>query len=106
MDGVKFGKLYAAGVAALVLAAALGGCSTPAILVSPPTGPGTEWPCGLRGVVCGGGMCCWSGDVCGGKPFSGCPAASCCFVGDDGMTGARPPRPQWRASEMRSSPTP
>lgn len=111
MDGVKFGKgtfgwpkLYAAGVAALVVLAAAS-CSTPAILVAPPTGPGTEYPCGVNGIVCANSMCCWRGDACGGT--TGCPAGSCCYVGgDDGLTGAHPPRPQWRAGETRAAATP
>lgn len=47
-----------------------------------PTGPGTDYPCGVYGKSCGGGMCCGQGDVCGFTgPMSTCPAGYCCFVG-------------------------
>jgi hypothetical protein len=48
-------------VAAALLAAA---CATPAIL-TPATGPGTEWgPCGVHGVSCPGHLCCEEGETC------------------------------------------
>lgn len=52
-------------------------------VLTPPSGPGTVYPCGLQGISCGNGMCCWLGDVCGGGPFNGCPAGYCCYVGPD-----------------------
>jgi hypothetical protein len=46
-----------------------------------------EWPCGTRGIVCGGSYphasCCWQGDTCGGVDPA-CPEGYCCWVGDDG----------------------
>lgn len=91
----------------LVLAAALfaaiapvlaTSCATPAIL-TPKTGPNTDYPCGLNGHSCGGGMCCDNGSECGGQ-FSSCPAGECCFHGaSPGDFGARKPvkqRPESR----------
>jgi hypothetical protein len=73
---------------ALILSA---GCQTPGVL-TPGTGPGTAYPCGIDGVVCsdspdGGplaptGMCCTEGQVCGGAfPNVGCPSGMCCAEG-------------------------
>lgn len=58
---------------------------------TPPTGPGTDYPCGVWGVVCaeastvpGVTMCCPQASICGySGPFSRCPAGSCCDEGDD-----------------------
>lgn len=70
-------------LALLLALALLVACAT----LTPPQGPGTEYPCGLRGLSCGSGLCCWEGDVCGSDaPFSRCPAGYCCADG----TGARP----------------
>jgi hypothetical protein len=70
------------GALALVMYSCLGlGCNTPAIL-TPPIGPGTEWPCGYHGRVCKNSMCCGEFDVCGEDDPS-CPANSCCFYGED-----------------------
>lgn len=58
-------------------------CSTPAILL-PPTGPHTDYPCGIGGVVCASGACCSEGEYCGGErshadPMGNtCPAGACC----------------------------
>lgn len=67
----------------VVILAFSDGCA-PAIL-TPPTGPGTEYPCGVNGVVCVGadakptGMCCPETFVCGGPyPNIGCFSGECC----------------------------
>lgn len=66
----------------------LAGC--PASAVTVPTGKGTDYPCGVHGHVCPSThLCCDEEDVCGGEPFSGCPAQMCCFVGGVGALGAR-----------------
>jgi hypothetical protein len=64
-------------------------------LLQVPTGPGTEYPCGIDGVVCldvngnPNHKCCGENEVCGGTAFSGCPADSCCFTGPSDTFGAR-----------------
>lgn len=74
------GRVLVIACAALV---ALVACSTPAVL-TPKTGPGTSYPCGVGGVECPGHMCCGEGETCGGAfPAVGCPAGQCCFVGYD-----------------------
>lgn len=65
---------------------ALAACMAPLVL-QPAEGPGTPYPCGYTGVSCAGHMCCPQSHVCGGTPFSGCPAGQCCFEGD----GYHPP---------------
>jgi len=66
-----------------------------ASILTPPTGPGTAYPCGIGGVSCPGNMCCNEGNVCGSNSgFAGCPEGQCCFVGDDGEDFARRPYPQ------------
>lgn len=63
-------------VPALVLVAACGPTT------HPPSGPHTEFPCGLHGRSCGGGMCCYETQTCGfDGPFSRCAPGWCC---DDG----------------------
>ncbi len=59
-------------------------------VLNPPVGPGTDYPCGIHGIQCPDQKCCWENDVCGGQPFSGCPADYCCYVGpdDDSLGGA------------------
>ena len=55
-------------------------------VVKPPEGPGTAYPCGLRGVSCGGKplMCCPQNHICGfNGPGSRCTAGYCCYDGDD-----------------------
>lgn len=77
--------LTALGAAALFAA----GCATPAIL-TPATGPGTLYPCGVDGQVCPDtSECCATDEVCGGQPFSGCPEGMCCYAGDDGFGATR-----------------
>ena len=80
-------------VSALLLMLVACASSTPSIL-TPKTGPGTDYPCGVHGRSCGNHMCCDEEEACGGVPFSGCPANMCCFTGESDMVGARPPHPQ------------
>lgn len=56
-------------------------------LVNPPTGPNTEYPCGIWGVECSikstGSMCCPQNHICGfNGEFSRCPEGMCCYDGD------------------------
>jgi len=91
--------------AAVCLLATLGGapgCHTPPIL-TPPTGPGTSYPCGVSGLVCTtngapNGYCCGETQTCGADdrhtkyPSAAedptCPSGSCC---DDGEEQGGPP---------------
>ncbi len=73
-------------------------CQTPQALIVK-TGPNTDYPCGVNGVVCPAQMCCWQDDVCGGQN-TGCDAGMCCFVGGGGM-GAREPHKQLTPAEMQ-----
>lgn len=72
---------------ALVYAALLAACTVPREL-TPPTGPGTSYPCGVGGVECRTQHTCCSGvETCGGEPGSvGCPPGACCAI-DTGMVG-------------------
>ncbi len=46
----------------------------------------SDYPCGIDGIVCGGGMCCEQGEMCGGPfPIIGCPEGECCFVGESAL---------------------
>lgn len=68
--------------------------------VHPAEGPGTEYPCGIHGRVCGGGMCCADTEVCGGYDaagFSRCPAGYCCDEGEDwpNVSGRQRPQKKW-----------
>ena len=56
----------------------------------PPSGPGTQWPCGLQWYECpvakreGRLACCPIGDVCGGPDLAGfqrCEPGYCCYDG-------------------------
>lgn len=49
--------------------------------LTPPSGPNTEYPCGVRGVVCPGSMCCDENEICGGGEFPRCEPGMCCFDG-------------------------
>lgn len=69
-------------------------------VVNPPSGPGTEYPCGIQGKVCPNSMCCWRGDDCGGD--IGCPAGYCCFNGDDTAFGATKPYVQMSKDEAKT----
>lgn len=51
-------------------------------VITPPSGPGTAYPCGLHGHSCGNGYCCADGEECGNLSKT-CPADSCCWYGDD-----------------------
>jgi hypothetical protein len=82
-------------VTAVVVAA----CTTPSVL-TPATGPGTAYPCGVDGHACSNKACCSNAEVCGGDEI-GCPPTMCCFVGEDrtfsfdagrGMEPQRPPK--------------
>lgn len=62
-------------------------------LTNPPTGPGTEYPCGVWGVTCSvssaNAMCCAEGEICGyDGAFSRCPAGSCCYEGGEWLTAS------------------
>lgn len=62
-------------------------------VVKPPEGPGTSYPCGVRGVECGGKplMCCPEKHICGfDGAFSRCAAGYCCYDGDDWPAAAGP----------------
>lgn len=53
-------------------------------LLTPETGPGTAYPCGIGGVECGGGACCPEYHVCGyDGPWSRCEPGYCCYDGPD-----------------------
>lgn len=64
------------------------------------TTPQPGYPCGYQGVSCGNHMCCSTGEVCGAE-HTGCPAGSCCFVGNDQSYGAKRPHPQRPESSSR-----
>jgi hypothetical protein len=69
-------------------------CATPAIL-TPSTGKGTEYPCGVSGIECDDHTCCPPRNVCGGdKGVFGCPPGLCCYIGPSGEFGVRRPTPQ------------
>jgi len=51
--------------------------------------PQAGYPCGVTGVVCGGGMCCEENEVCGGGAFAGCPAGQCCYIGPEELGASR-----------------
>ena len=64
----------------LALALVFVACQTPPVL-EPAVGPGTDYPCGVHGVVCltldgkPNGGCCSEGETCGGGKYDvGCPA--------------------------------
>lgn len=94
-------------VVSLVIAAGvLVACATPSIL-TPATGPGTTYPCGVTGVVCltpqgqPSGYCCDQNNVCGGQQpdaFQSCPVGTCCYEGSAADFGARRQRPQTRST--------
>jgi hypothetical protein len=51
----------------------------------PPTGPGTDYPCGINGISCGNGMCCWRHEECGHSgAWATCPPGMCCNLGNVG----------------------
>lgn len=66
------------------------------------TGPNTDYPCGVNGVVCldmngqPNHMCCGENEACGGGKYEvGCAADMCCFVGSaNDFMGVHRPHPQ------------
>jgi hypothetical protein len=78
-------------LAAIVVAA----CNTPTIL-TPKTGVGTSYPCGVNGTLCTTQhMCCGPNETCGGEPASvGCPKGMCCFIGEGSFEMRPSPRAQ------------
>ena len=76
-------------IAIVILALSLTSCTGG--ILNPPTGPGTDYPCGARLHQCADGGCCWDSQVCGGQPGSGCPAGACCYSGDSFGTPQRQP---------------
>lgn len=70
----------------LALACLLGSqCNSP--LVTPATGRGTEYPCGLRANLCPDRKSCCPLDYDCGDGLHGCPADACCYGGGS-MMGA------------------
>jgi hypothetical protein len=89
-------------IASFCASAVLITCASPSIL-TPPTGPGTDYPCGVNWYVCAkGGGCCMESDVCGGDQGPNqpvvCPEGMCCNEGLDvaGTMSARRSYPQHR----------
>lgn len=82
----------------VVAALAISACAAPSIL-TPATGPGTDYPCGVHGLVCRAhaGYCCNENEVCGGDDPS-CPAGMCCFVGSSLDLQARKSHAQRKAT--------
>lgn len=63
-------------------------------ILNPPSGPGTDYPCGLQDRSCGNGKCCGRSEECG--TGLGCPKDSCCPLEDDFYAGKpRQSRPQF-----------
>jgi hypothetical protein len=50
-----------------LLAVAFSGCGA---FLTPPTGPGTDWPCGYDGQACGDSTCCPAHKFC--NQYGGC----------------------------------
>lgn len=91
-------------VAALFVLAFMFVACEPGVL-NPPSGPGTEYPCGLQGKVCGNNKCCWRADNCGGE--AGCPAGYCCFdTNKDFEFGTKQPYPQMSKDEAKARSAP
>jgi hypothetical protein len=60
-------------------------------ILTPPTGPDTPYPCGIRGVTCQEGACCPENHLCGfDGPFSRCPEGYCCYDGPHWPYSATP----------------
>jgi hypothetical protein len=79
-----------------VLAVGLTGCG----ILQVKTGPGTDYPCGVGGVVCPEEMCCFENSMCG-NGGNGCPADSCCYTGGNGEFGAKPPVKKLTPAQMK-----
>ncbi len=61
-------------------------------LLHPKEGTNSEYPCGIRGVVCPNDKCCPENHVCGDTAygyFNRCTPGFCCYEGDD-WPGAGP----------------
>lgn len=77
--------------------------------IHPPTGPGTEYPCGIQGKSCdpvAPGACCSLDEDCGyDGPWSTCPAGYCCYNGgaDTRYPGSAKKKPasQWKPGSSR-----
>lgn len=83
-------------LSAFALLGAVAACA-PSIL-TPPTGPGTEYPCGISGHQCAGGGCCSNDSTC--CDGTTCTAGYCEFLGVDeavrpDASGARRVVPQY-----------
>lgn len=98
-------------LAAIFVMAVVVACG-PNSVIYPPTGPGTEYPCGLQGKSCdpvAPGKCCNLDEDCGYTgPWSPCPEGYCCYNGgedtrypgtskpDAGTPGSGKKRPNFR----------
>lgn len=60
-------------------------CQSAGVL-TPPTGPGTEYPCGINGHECPDSMCCDNNSTC--CDGTSCTKGYCEYVGD-ALFGAR-----------------
>ena len=100
LDNYGAGGAYSAimklSLAPVVLGLVILGACGPTI--HPPTGPNTEYPCGLQGKSCdpiAPGRCCALDEDCGYTgPWSTCPAGFCCY---NGGTDTRYPGSSGRA---------
>ena len=79
------------GICGLIIGAfASGACRSD--LLHPAEGPGTSYPCGIRGVECSNGTCCPYQHECSepGKGFfNTCPVGYCCYIGPDTYGASR-----------------
>jgi len=82
-------------IALALLAFCVVGCTAFEAYVTPPQGPGTDWPCGYNNTVCDDGTCCGYREQCrdanamNAEPF-------CEYVGPDMDTaGASRERPRF-----------
>ena len=86
-------RMYA-GLMMAMVGLILSACHTPAILNQPEAGV-PSWAvkeCGLQPTMCSASACCGQDEICGGSPEAvGCPADSCCPVGNTDAYGARRP---------------
>lgn len=84
--------------AALLLGALALGAQCNNKWVTPPVGPGTDYPCGLQGLQCPDGACCGLNDTCGAA-HSRCPAGYCCYNGPSfaSRDGGAPDAGGWHA---------
>ncbi len=76
------------GIAVLMVVVIFAACLP---VLSPATGKGTDYPCGIDGHTCSsesGGGCCDEQEICGHDhtnadqdPTDTCPVGDCCYVG-------------------------